>query len=138
MRTINKLIIHCTATKASQPVTVEDITRWHRQRGFRTIGYHFLIDINGHIHLGRPLAEAGAHCRGHNAHSIGVAYAGGIGANGKPENTLTLAQAAALNQIIQSMKLKFPGITIHGHNEFANKACPCFDVQEYLKKVYFK
>ena len=78
MREITKIIIHCTATRPGQDVTVDIITRWHKQRGFRTIGYHYFIDYDGHIHEGRQLSQAGAHVRGHNATSIGIAFAGGL------------------------------------------------------------
>ena len=74
MRTINEIIVHCTATRASQKVTVADVTRWHKQRGFATIGYHYLVDQAGNVFPGRPEATPGAHCLGHNAKSIGIAY----------------------------------------------------------------
>ena len=82
MRTINEIIIHCTATRASQKVTVADVTRWHKQRGFATIGYHYLVDQAGNVFPGRPEATPGAHCLGHNAKSIGIAYCGGLDASG--------------------------------------------------------
>lgn len=100
MRHINTIIIHSTATPAGRDVTVADITAWHRQRGFATIGYHFLIGLDGTIHPGRPIAQVGAHCRGHNAHSIGIAYAGGARADCRtPADTRTPAQRLSLIHI---------------------------------------
>ena len=72
MRTINEIIVHCTATPEGKDYTVDDITRWHKERGSKTIGYHYVVYRDGSVHEGRPLAEVGAHCKGHNAHSIGV------------------------------------------------------------------
>ncbi len=131
MRKISEIIIHCTATVAGQDVSLSQIISWHRARGFRTIGYHYLIALDGTIQQGRPLDEIGAHCLGHNANSIGVAYVGGLDHDGKPADTRTAAQRSSLLSLLKSLKSKFPYATIHGHREFANKACPCFDVAEY-------
>ncbi|MBP5691206.1 MAG: N-acetylmuramoyl-L-alanine amidase, partial [Bacteroidaceae bacterium] len=78
MRKITEIIIHCSATPQGVDYTVADIDRWHRQRGFNKIGYHYVIYRDGSIHQGRPVEEIGAHCIGHNAHSIGVCYIGGL------------------------------------------------------------
>ena len=135
MREITKIIIHCTATRPGQDDTVDIITRWHKQRGFRTIGYHYFIDYDGHIHESRPLSQAGAHVRGHNATSIGIAFAGGLDAHCKPADTRTPEQTHALLHLLRQLHQQFPNATIHGHYEFAAKACPCFNVQEWLKTV---
>jgi N-acetylmuramoyl-L-alanine amidase len=133
MRTINKIIIHCSATAEGRPFTVNDIDRWHRQRGFRCIGYHFVIYLDGSVHQGRPVAEVGAHCLGQNANSIGICYIGGCAADGKtPKDTRTQAQKSALIQLITELRQQFPNATIHGHRDFANKACPSFDVSELI------
>ena len=131
MRKIDKIIIHCTATPEGRRVTVEDVTRWHRDRGFQRIGYHYLISLEGTIWTGRPVEQIGAHTTGHNAESIGVCYVGGVDANMKPKDTRTTAQKESLLRIIRELKQQFTEATIHGHREFANKACPCFDVSEY-------
>lgn len=132
MRTIKEIIIHCSATPEGKPFTVQDITAWHKSRGFRTIGYHFVIYLDGSIHNGRPLQEVGAYCKGHNAQSIGICYIGGCAPNGiTPKDTRTAEQSYALRNLLKELKAKFPDATIHGHREFANKACPSFDVSEY-------
>ena len=92
MRAINKIIIHCTATKEGQAVTVADVIKWHKARGFNTIGYHFLIDLNGILWTGRAEDLVGAHCEGQNANSIGVCYVGGLDANLKSKDTRTPSQ----------------------------------------------
>jgi len=127
MRTINEIIVHCSATFPDQVVTVADITRWHRQLGWKTIGYHFLVTLTGEVQTGRPIEEAGAHCKGHNSHSIGVCYAGGLDADGKPSDTRNPEQKAALLALLSELKQRFPNAVIHSHSDFAAKACPCFD-----------
>jgi N-acetylmuramoyl-L-alanine amidase len=134
MRHIDKIILHCSATLPGQRVDVETITRWHKQRGFKTIGYHFFIDRSGTIHAGRPLEQQGAHCKGQNAHSIGICYEGGLNKEGKPLDTRTILQRIAMKELVAQLMGQFPGATVHGHREFANKACPCFDVQEEYGK----
>lgn len=133
MRKIDKIIVHCTATPEGRDVTVEEITRWHRARGFRTIGYHYLIRLDGTICPGRPENEIGAHCKGENARSVGICYAGGLASDGKtPKDTRTAAQRASLRRLVADLRERYPGATVHGHREFAAKACPCFDVATEL------
>lgn len=133
MRDIDKILVHCTATPAGRHVTTEQVTQWHKARGFRTIGYHYLIYIDGSVHCGRPENEVGAHCTGQNAHSIGICYVGGIDSETlRPCDTRTQAQRDSMRQLVKSLQLKYPGATVHGHREFAAKACPCFDVATQL------
>ena len=133
MRQINEIIIHCAATREGRDFTVEDITRWHKARGFATIGYHYVIYRDGSIHEGRPLEQIGAHCVGHNKHSIGVCYIGGCASDGKtPKDTRTPEQKEALLALLRRLKARFPNATIHGHRDFAAKACPSYDAfREY-------
>ena len=133
MRQINEIIIHCAATREGRDFTVEDITRWHKARGFATIGYHYVIYRDGSIHEGRPLEQIGAHCVGHNKHSIGICYIGGCASDGKtPKDTRTPEQKEALLALLRRLKARFPNATIHGHRDFAAKACPSFDAfREY-------
>lgn len=104
------------------------IRKWHLQRGFQDIGYHWVIYQDGSVHMGRTESKIGAHVAGHNKNSIGVCYVGGIGADGKAVDTRTPQQKAALLTLLKVLHTKYPGATVHGHNEFANKACPCFNV----------
>ncbi len=129
MRKIKEIIIHCSDTPAGRNVTIHDIDRWHRQNGWSGVGYHYVIHLDGSIHIGRPLAERGAHCYGHNRHSIGICYIGGRD-QGKPRDTRTAEQRAALRTLVAELKQQFPSATVHGHNEFAAKACPCFNVKK--------
>ena len=129
MRTINEIIVHCSATPEGQNVTPADIRRWHTVgNGWSDIGYHFVVRLDGTVEPGRPLAQTGAHCRGHNARSVGICYVGGLAADGRtPKDTRTPAQRAALLTLLKELKQQFPGAAIHGHRDFAAKGCPSFD-----------
>lgn len=134
MRIINKIIIHCSATPEGREVSVEKIRKWHKARGFTDIGYHYVIHINGIMEVGRPVGKTGAHCKGYNKDSIGICYIGGIDKNGKPKDTRTEEQKEGIFYLVAELKKQFPTATIHGHNEFSKKACPCFDVSKEYKK----
>ena len=127
MRRIEEVIVHCTATPEGRAVSVSDIDRYHRQRGFACIGYHFVVDLDGKVHAGRPLDQAGAHCVGHNAYSIGVCYVGGLDQHGRPKDTRTPEQKEALRKLIGMLQKKYPNAKVYGHRHFNNTACPCFD-----------
>ena len=136
MRTINEIIIHCADTPAGRDNTVADITAWHKDRGFRTIGYHYVIYRDGSIHTGRPVQEIGAHCKGHNAHSIGICYIGGKSADGKRhEDTRTPEQKEALLSLLRQLKAQYPNATVYGHRDFSSKPCPCFDARSEYKSL---
>lgn len=133
MRKITKIIIHCSATPEGRDYTIADIDRWHKQKGWKGIGYHYVVYRDGSVHSGRNIEEIGAHCTGQNANSIGICYIGGLSADGKTaKDTRTSEQKKALRDLVKKLQTKYPNVTIHGHNEFANKACPCFDVKTEL------
>lgn len=132
-RCIEEIILHCSATPEGRNVGVEEIRRWHvKGNGWRDVGYHFVVRLDGSVEAGRPLREAGAHCRGHNARSVGVCYVGGLagaGGEGGACDTRTPEQRVALRLLVGRLRREFEGATVHGHCEFAAKACPCFDVK---------
>jgi N-acetylmuramoyl-L-alanine amidase len=129
-RDINEIIVHCSATVEGKDYTVEDIRKWHKERGFIDIGYHFVIYRNGQICKGRSVDKVGAHCEGHNARSIGVCYIGGCDRQMKPKDTRTQAQKDSLLKLLRQLKTDYPKAKIYGHNKYANKACPCFDAEK--------
>lgn len=129
MRKITEIIIHCTATPEGKDFAVADIDRWHRERGWQGIGYHYVIYRDGTVHTGRSVSQPGAHCKGHNAHSIGVCYVGGLATDGKTaKDTRTPQQRTALRRLVADLLMQYPQAEVHGHSEFAPKACPSFDV----------
>ena len=129
-RRIDAIIIHCTATPLNMRVTVDDIDHWHKARGWKGIGYHYVVDLDGTVYRGRADHCVGAHCRGHNAHSIGVCYVGGLDAQGRPVDTRTPAQKESLLWLLTALKKQYPDAKIYNHSRFANKACPCFDAEK--------
>lgn len=134
-RTINEIIVHCTATKEGQEITVSQIDKWHKKRGFKGIGYHFVVYLDGSVHVGRDIDAVGAHCTNHNKHSVGVCYVGGLDKNGKAKDTRTEAQKKALLNLINQLKQDYPKAIVYPHYMFSNKKCPCFNAfEEYNEK----
>ena len=128
MRKINKIIIHCSATPEGIDISAATIDKWHRDRGWSGIGYHYVVSLNGNIEYGRPIDKQGAHVKNHNKGSIGICYIGGLDEHLDPKDTRTIEQKESLLDLIKTLKRLNPEATVHGHNEFAAKACPCFDV----------
>lgn len=138
MRKINKIIIHCSATPEGREVTVEEIDKWHKQRGFNSIGYHYVIYPDGSIHKGREEEEIGAHCTGQNSNSIGICYIGGMDKQNKtPKDTRTDKQKEKLIMLVENLINKYELTVgdVYGHYQFANKACPSFDIKEFKKEL---
>lgn len=130
-RLIKEIIVHCTATKEGVPVTVDEIRRWHKKKGWSDIGYHYVIMLDGKIKGGRDVNISGAHCSGHNAYSIGVCYVGGLDRYGIAKDTRTKEQKASLERLLRRLKEPkfYPNAKIVGHNKYAKKACPCFNAE---------
>lgn len=135
MRLINDIIVHCTANGPFCKFGAKEIDRIHRARGFRCIGYHYVIRRDGTIERGRAISQPGSHCYGHNAHSIGVAYVGGIDAHGKPEDNRTPEQKQSLLKLLTNLVTMYR-CGIHGHRDYSNKACPSFDATKEYAGLY--
>lgn len=137
MRKIDKIIVHCSATREGQDIPVETIKKWHVEgRGWSDIGYHFYIELDGTIKKGRDIDKSGAHTKGHNKTSIGICYCGGVEEDGKtPKDTRTESQKESLLSVLKTLKAMFPESSIYSHNEFANKACPSFDATAEYKSL---
>jgi len=134
MRTIKYIVIHATATPPDLDIGVNEIRRWHKERGWSDIGYHYVIRRDGTLEYGRPIDKAGAHVRGYNKHSIGIALVGGVDRHGNPDNNYTNKQFQMMFELLGMLKSDFPQAEILGHRDFpsVNKACPSFDVKEFL------
>ncbi len=125
MRDIAKLIVHCSATPNYRETTVKEIREWHLARGWSDIGYHYVIHRNGVISAGRPVYKIGAHCRGHNADSIGVCMIG--------DDAFTDAQYDSLKSLHNVLNNIYLGIEVFGHKDFTNnKTCPNFEVRDII------
>lgn len=152
MRQIDEIIVHCTATRPewfagrSAAAKVDEIRRWHvEDRGWKDIGYAMLIDRDGTTAKGRDLDndgdvfdDIGAHAAGHNSRSIGIVLVGGHGARADDKflDNFTPEQDAALRQLINDIRTRFPSIKkVSGHNEYSTKACPGFHVGGWLSSL---
>ena len=142
MRIINKIIVHCSDTYARMDIGVQEIHRWHKDRGWAAIGYNDVIGRDGTLEPGRDLdqdgntdEEVGAHARGFNANSIGVCMIGGKGEDGKPEANFTQAQYRTLYEYLLKKKADYPNAEIVGHRDLpgVTKACPCFNVKAFME-----
>lgn len=150
MNKIDAIVIHCSATRAGQDVRAADIDKWHKERGFSCIGYHYIIDLDGTVEFGRRLPKAGAHCNtaglsgeSYNNHSIGICYIGGLDENGEPADTRTDEQKTAMHELVLRLMEKYPIVEVIGHRDASTdkngdgeisknewiKMCPCFDVK---------
>jgi N-acetyl-anhydromuramyl-L-alanine amidase AmpD len=128
MRTITLLVIHCSAVRPDQTSSAAQIDTWHRRdRHYKFgIGYHYVVRRDGQIEPGRPEWMVGAHCKNHNAHSIGICYEGGLDARGQPADTRTLEQKLAMVQLLEVLHRRYPKALIVGHHDLnPHKACPC-------------
>lgn len=146
MRTIKQRVYHCSADREGVHHQLSYYVMLHKKRGFRTIGYHFLVHLDGTIDVGRPLAQIGAHAKGKNLHSIGICYVGGLDKNGKPKDTRTVQQIHALRALDASLRSMFPDSKAVGHRDLSvdlngdgvisknewMKDCPCWDVKTQL------
>lgn len=152
MKTIDAIVIHCSATRAGQDVRAADIDKWHKERGFAMIGYNYVVDLDGTVEVGRPLTRDGAHCNTsglsgspYNKHSIGICYIGGLDAKGNPADTRTPEQKVALEKLVYDLIGKYPTIKeVIGHRDASPdkngdgkitknewiKMCPCYEVRE--------
>lgn len=136
MRNLTEIIVHSTATPKGMNATASDINRWHKAKGYNCIGYHFVILRNGQIERGRPIEIVGAHCKGNNTNTIGVAYVGGLNENKQSADTRTGAQKIALNILLGDLVKQYPTIKkISGHRDYCNTACPSFDAKTEYKHL---
>ena len=134
MRTITLIVIHCSAVRPDQTSSAKDIEKWHKDRKFKCIGYHYVIRRNGEIEPGRPEWQIGAHCVNHNRHSIGVCYEGGLDIRGQPADTRTAEQKAAMRRLLEELHQRYPRALIVGHRDLnPAKKCPGYKnvAQEY-------
>lgn len=154
-RRIDYIVVHCTASREGQEMTVEQIRKEHKKQGWSDIGYHYVVTLDGKARLGRDVDIAGAHVAGYNSNSIGVSYVGGVEnrpgvpyAKLKPKDTRTDAQKAELLSLLIDLRKLYPYAKICGHRDFSPdknhdgiisadefiKACPSFDaITEYMK-----
>lgn len=131
MRTINYIVVHCTATQPN--AKIEDIKRyWKENLKWKSPGYHFMIKADGEIINTLPIDQVSNGVAGWNSQIINISYIGGVDKNNQPKDTRTAEQKASLLKLLKELKSKFPKAKIQGHRDFPNvhKACPSFDAKK--------
>lgn len=143
MRVLNEIAVHCLATpndwweKKPVKAVVNEVRRWHvEQRGWSDIGYHFIIHRDGTVAEGRPIERAGAHIRGRNKNSVAIALNGGknSAATDQFSDNFTEAQDRSLRSLIAELHNTYGDMPVNGHNQYAAKACPGFNVPRWYAK----
>lgn len=150
MRKVNWITLHCTGAAATQ--TLESIQAHWRSLGWRNPGYHYLITIDGTVHVLAPHSQVTNGVAGHNANAIHVAYTGGVDSFGRIADTRTTAQRNAMAKLVNELAAQYPTSAILGHRDFSPdknrngrieehewiKACPSFSVKAWLQEIGFK
>lgn len=143
------LVIHCTATPAGREVTSDEIRRWHTSpvgeggRGWRQVGYTDMIHLDGRIERLVPNNEDGLvdpweitnGVKGKNSVSRHIVYVGGLSPRWRPADTRTPEQLEAMRGYVLDFHRRHPSVKICGHNDLADKPCPCFNVGSWLKTI---
>lgn len=140
MRQINEIILHCSASSNAKQDDISKVKELHTSpktksfkwgkydtngKAWSDVGYHYFIKSDGTLQHGRSIDRSGAHCLNHNKNSIGICLSGNL------KSDFTGDQFITLTNLLKALVLLFPKVTIHGHNEFANKTCPVFDVTPF-------
>lgn len=151
MRKITLIVVHCTASRCTATLTPVALDAEHGRRGFIGCGYHYYITKNGTVHPMRDVTLIGAHAKGFNADSIGIAYEGGLDADGKPADTRTPEQRQSLATLLRHLLIAYPHITaIVGHRDLSPdlngngtvepqewiKMCPCFNASAEYQYLF--
>ena len=127
MRKINKIIIHCSDSDNPRHDSVSVIDSWHKEKGYKGVGYHYFIRSSGKLQYGRPIGDIGSHCLGHNQDSIGICLAG--------KKMFHPAQFGTLKHLLESLDFTLRVNKVFGHCDFdpVNRSyCPGFDYKKIL------
>ena len=137
MESVKYIVVHCSATPANRDIGVEAIRKMHKLRGFLDVGYHYVIRRNGATEKGRPDDRPGAHARGFNQHSLSICLVGGVTQDLDAEDNFNERQYETLEKLLRELKATYPDALILGHRDLprVNKACPCFDVEEWWNNL---
>lgn len=141
MAKITHIVVHYSATFEDQNLTRDDIDVMHKVRGWRKVGYHYVIRRDGTVEVGRAEHEVGAHVGGQNTGKIGICCIGGLnratGPNKGVDNR-TPVQTAELIALIRELLKRYPGAEVVGHRDLAATQCPGFDVRTWWAGVQHK
>lgn len=132
-----QIVVHCSATPEGRDIGAKEIDQWHRDKGYRAIGYHYVIRLDGTIEDARPQNTIGAHAQGYNSTSVGICLVGGTDANdiNKAEDTFTAQQKSSLYILLNKLMKEYPQAALYGHRDLpgVKKACPSFSVREWYR-----
>lgn len=148
-KSIQYLVIHCTATPEGREVSADEIRRWHTApppagRGWKQVGYTDMVHLDGRVErlvnnnedTNVDPWEVTNGAAGYNSVSRHIVYVGGCDKEGKPKDTRTAEQREALKRYVEDFHARFPQIRIVGHHELnPGKACPSFDVGKWLREI---
>lgn len=125
---ITRIVIHCSDSPHGRGDDAQAIHRWHLERGWSGIGYHYVITESGEIQPGRPWYWPGAHVSGFNTGSVGVCLIG--------RQTFTKEQMTALKALLKTLNSQFPDAVVLGHRDLdPSKTCPNFDVRDVVDEA---
>lgn len=145
-RQIKYLVVHCTASPQTQKVS-DILAYWKNALGWKTPGYHVLVEANGKAHELVPINTPSNGVKGYNTHSIHISYIGGVDKNGKAIDNRTPEQKETILRYLKKWKALYPKAKIQGHRDFSPdkngngridpweriKECPSFDaIPEYI------
>ncbi len=135
IRKIKYIAIHCTA--GSRQATVDDLWAEFRRKGWKNPGYHYVVTADGKIHQLLDTEKVSNGVKGYNNGTVNIAYTGGVDGDLKATDNRTEAQKASMAKLVRMLHGRFPSAVIQGHRDFpgVSKACPCFDVGEWLKEI---
>ena len=136
--TITHIVLHYSATYPDQDIGAAEIDVMHRQRGFKKIGYHYVIRWDGRVEQGRKETEVGAHVKGKNTGKLGICCIGGLERKTGPDvgvDNRTPEQIAATIRLVRELLQRYPGAKVVGHKDLAPTQCPGFDVASWWAKV---
>lgn len=136
MRTINYLVIHCTATQPNAKISSIQ-NYWKNELKWKNPGYHYIIESNGNVVSLLPIEQISNGVGGWNSQIINISYVGGIDFKGNPKDTRTEAQKDSILKLLKDLKKRFPNAKIQGHRDFpkVNKACPSFDAKKEYANI---
>jgi N-acetyl-anhydromuramyl-L-alanine amidase AmpD len=127
-RTVNRIFIHCSASDYAHHDDVSVMRKWHKQRGWSDVGYHFFIKKDGTLQKGRALNKIPAAQRGHNNKTIAICL------HGLKKSKFTKEQFKTLRKLCKEINDAYnQKVTFHGHCEVSSKDCPVFDYKDVLK-----
>lgn len=129
------IVVHSSQTVCDPKITINTLDEWHRKRGWLTVGYHFVIECDGTIKIGRGINEVGAHVKDMNANSVSLCMIGGLDKNGNPDDNFNPEQWESLTSLLLVLTSVYPDAKVVGHGDLVDTPCPSFNIPEFWDKT---